>query len=690
LKDLLFEIGTEEIPARFIEPAKEGLQRLLDEGLRNRRITFDAITVQGTPRRLMALVSGVAEKQAETVTVKFGPPANRAFDEAGAPTKAAAGFAKSQGVGVGDLTRGLKDGVEFMTVEKLERGEPTVGVLPAILTEALAKIPFQKRMRWGTETFEYARPIQWLLALFGETPVDFTIADVRSGNVTYGHRFLSRGPVVVADPGTYKGLLADNGIVVDEAERLRIIREGIRAIEEKTGGKAVEDEELIKEILYITEYPFPLKGTFEERFLALPKEVLVNVMKSHQRYIPVEDRSGRLLPYFICFANTAPKDAGLVTKGNEKVLRARLADAQFFFEEDLKVPLMTLYERLGTIVYHVKLGTLKEKVERVERLARHLAGLLGYGDAGKVERAARIAKTDLLTHMVGEFAELQGTMGRIYALKQGEDEEVARAIEEHYLPTGPESGLPQTMAGTIVGIADKIDSLVSFFSVGLTPTGNLDPYALRRQALGVIRMAVDGAIHMPLGELIAASYRAGATIKGRLSLEETKAYVADFVAVRFKFAMLDEGRNIDFVEAVLPFVAEDVFDGYLRLRALETQKSLEDFSRLMVGFKRVFNITKQLTGEIAVDPVLFQLPEEERLFALFAAGREPFSAAMGEKRYDDALASLVAFKETVDSFFDKVFVMDKDEAVKANRLALLKSVKDMFVTFADFSKIRIE
>jgi glycyl-tRNA synthetase beta chain len=690
LKDLLFEIGTEEIPARFIEPAKDGLQRLLDEGLRTRRITFDAITVQGTPRRLVALVSGVAEKQDETVTVKFGPPANRAFDETGAATKAAVGFARSQGVEVEALTRGLKDGVEFLTVEKLERGESTVMVLPSILADALSRIPFQKRMRWGTESFEYARPIQWLLVLFGETPVIFTVADVTSGNVTFGHRFLSRGPLVVENPEVYKELLATNGVVVDEAERLAIIREGVRAIEETTTGHAIEDEALIKEILYITEYPFPLKGTFEEPFLDLPKEVLVNVMKSHQRYIPVEDDSGRLLPYFICFANTAPKDIALVTKGNEKVLRARLADARFFFEEDLKAPLMSLYERLGTIVYHVKLGTLKEKVERVEHLAGYLARLLGYGDTGKVERAARMAKTDLLTHMVGEFSELQGIMGRIYACKQGEDDDIARAIEEHYLPTGPESGLPQTMVGTIVGMADKVDSLVSFFSVGLTPTGNLDPYALRRQALGVIRMAVDGAIHMPLSELITASYQGGEAIKGRLTLEETRAYVADFVATRFKFAMLDEGRNQDFVEAVLPFVAEDIFDGYRRLRALETQKSLEDFSRLMVGFKRVFNITKQLTGPMAVDPALFQLPEEERLFSLFSAGREPFAASMGAKRYEEALATLVAFKETVDSFFEKVFVMDKDEAVKANRLALLKSVKDMFITFADFSKIRIE
>jgi glycyl-tRNA synthetase beta chain len=690
LNDLLLEIGTEEIPARFIEPAKEGLLRLLSEGLTHNRIPFTSISIHGTPRRLAALVSGVAAKQDETTTVKFGPPANRAFDESGAPTKAAAGFAKSQGVAVEDLRRGIKDGVEFLTIEKLESGRTTEEVLPGLLKDALARIPFQKRMRWGTETFEYARPIQWLLVLLGAKPIDFAVADVVSGKTTYGHRFLSSGPVTVDDPSGYRDLLRRHSVIVDEEERLAIIRRGVAAIEAETGGRAIDDEALVREILYITEFPYPLKGAFEEAFLVLPKEVLVNVMKSHQRYIPLESSGGALLPYFIFFANTAPTDPAVVVKGNEKVLRARLADARFFFDEDRKTPLISLYDRLQAIVYHVKLGTLKEKVDRVEHLSGHLARLFGFGDLKKVERAARIAKTDLLTHMVGEFSELQGVMGRIYAGHQGEDAEVATAIEEHYLPTGPDSDLPQTAVGTIVGIADKADSLVSFFSVGVTPTGNLDPYALRRQALGIIRIAIDKGIHIPLGDLITASYESGASIRKRLSLEETKAAVADFLATRFKFAMLDGDRNQDFIEAVLPFVAVDIFDGYRRLRALETQKSLEDFSRLMVGFKRVFNITKQLSGPMAVDPSLFAFPQEEALFALCRESTEPFHALMAERRYEEALAILVGFKETVDGFFDKVFVMDKDEAIKNNRLALLKAVKDLFLTFGDFSKIRIE
>ncbi len=690
MKPLLLEIGTEEIPARFIEPEKEGLRRLLEEGLRALRVSFRGMEMAGTPRRLAVILADVAEKQEETVIIKFGPPANRAFDDSGSPTKAAIGFAKSQGVGVEDLKRGVKDGVEFVTVEKPESGRPTGDVLPELLADAIARIPFQKRMRWGSESFEFARPIQWLLALFGDTPVRFAVAGVVSGSVTYGHRFLSQGAVEIGGAGQYRERLRENYVIVDEDERMDIIREGVAKIETQTGGRAIRDEALIKEILYITEFPYPLAGTFDEEFLAIPKEVLVNVMKSHQRYIPLESPDGNLLPHFIFFANTVPKDDAVVTKGNEKVLRARLADAQFFFQEDKKTPLVDLSERLSSIVFHVKLGTLKEKTARVQAVSAHLAGVIGLTDVAGIARAAQIAKADLLTHMVGEFPELQGTMGRIYALHQGEDPEVATAIEEHYLPTGGSGRLPETMTGCVVALADKMDSLVSFFSVNITPSGNLDPFALRRQSLGAIRIMIDRRFHIPLEEFIRVAYESGQGIPGRLSLEETTAVLSEFIATRFKFSMLEENRNQDFVEAVLPFVAKDIYDGCLRLHALETQKSLEDFQRLMIGFKRVFNITKQLSGDMAVDTALFTLEEEVALYGLCLASREVYYGHLGKRWYPEALEVLVGFKETIDNFFDKVFVMDKDEAVKTNRLALLKVIRDMFLTFGDFSKIRIE
>lgn len=690
MKTLLLEIGTEEIPARFTEPEKEGLFKLLQDGLTFSRLSFGDINIQTTPRRIAAIVADVAEKQEEVTTTKFGPPLNRAYDESGSPTKAATGFAKSQGVAIEDLKRGVKDGVEFITVEKLETGKRAIEILPDLLQDIIAKIPFQKKMRWGAESFEFARPIQWLLALFGDRPMQLTIADVKSGSVTYGHRFLSNGPIGIKDPSEYFEKLKANHIIVNEAERMQTILEGIDRIEKEINGKAIRNKELIKEILYITEYPYPLRGAFDEAFLNIPKEVLVNVMKSHQRYIPIEGENGKLLPYFIFFANTVPKEDANVIRGNEKVLRARLADAQFFFEEDKKVGLLERYEGLSSIVFHVKLGTLKDKTERVMAVARHICASLNASAAEKIERAVRIMKTDLLTHMVGEFPELQGTMGRIYASIQGEDQDVAQAIEEHYLPTGGNGGLPATIPGSIAGIADKIDSLVSFFSVGITPTGNLDPFALRRQALGVIKIVIDKNFHIPLEDLIRTACDSGNAIAKRLSFEETKASLTEFVTTRFKFAMIDENHNQDFVESVLPFVAQDIYDGYLRLLALETQRSIADFERLMVGFRRVYNITKQLSNEMVANPKLFSLKEEEELYSLYESKKGEFFTLMNDKKYDASLAVLVSFKETIDNFFDKVFVMDKDESVRNNRLALLKSIKDMFLTFADFSKIRIE
>ena len=690
MKTLLLEIGTEEIPARFIEPEKEGLLKLLQDGFNNLRVSCGNIEILATPRRMAAFVYDVAEKQEESVTMKFGPPYNRAFDESGNPTKAATGFARSQGVNVEDLKKGVKEGVEFITVEKMETGRPTKEILPGFLQDAISRIPFQKRMRWGSEGFEYARPIQWLLALFGEDPLQLIIADVKSGNVTYGHRFLSKGPVEIGKPSEYIETLRNNHIILNEQERMDIILKGISGIEEETGGQAIRDDGLIKEILYITEYPYPLRGGFEEAFLAIPKEVLVNVMKSHQRYIPIEDKNGNLMPSFIFFANTIPAEDKNVIRGNEKVLRARLADARFFFEEDKKVKLFDLYDKLSSIVFHVKLGTLKQKTDRVTKIARHLSAVLNIGVTPHITRAVRMMKADLLTHMVSEFPELQGIMGRIYAKNQGEDDDVARAIEEHYLPSGGNGALPQTLPGALLSIADKIDSLTSFFSVGITPTGNLDPFALRRQALGIIKIAIDKKLHIPLEALIKIAYDSGDGIQKRLSLEETRDALFDFFITRFKFAMIEENHNQEFVESVLPCVARDIYDGYLRLITLETQQSIEDFKKLMVGFKRAYNITKSLTEDMEIETSLLKEKEEKTLFNLYESNKEAFFSSMNEREYDHALSILVGFKESIDNYFDKVFVMDKDEAVKSNRLALLKKIKDMFLIYGDFSKIRIE
>ena len=690
MKTLLFEIGVEEIPARFIEPAKEGLAKSLQENLNAARLPFSEIKIFATPRRLTAFVHKLAEKQDETVIVKYGPPYNRAFDDAGNPTKAAVGFAKSQGVEVAELKKGQKDGVDFVIVERGEKGEPTIAVLPELLKDVIGKIPFQKKMRWGSESFEFARPIQWLLILFENEQINVQIADVRSGNVTFCHRFLSKGPITIGKPSEYFDILRTNSVIPDEADRMSIITKGIENIENDIKGKALRDEELIREILNITEFPYPLYGSFDKTFLKIPEEVLVNVMKSHQRYIPIHDENQSLMPFFIFFANTKPVDDMIVVRGNEKVLRARLADAEFFFEEDKKTNLAQLYERLSSIVFHVKLGTLKDKADRLSFICRYLCSAVNYSDTSLMERAVKIVKADLLTHMVGEFPELQGIMGRIYAQVQGESPEIAASIEEHYLPSSGNGALPKTQLGSIIAIADKIDSIVSFFSVGITPTGNLDPYALRRQTLGVIKIVIDKKLNIPLGELVKTAYESGKDIKKRLSFEDTRVSLIDFITARFKFSMIDEGHNQEFVESVLPVVGGDIYDGYLRLIALESQKSVEDFQKLLVGFKRAYNITKQVADDHSVEPTLFKEKEEEALFGVYASNKELFFLSMRKRNYDDAISILVSFKESIDRYFDKVFVMDKDENIKNNRLALLKKIKDMFLTYADFSKIRIE
>jgi glycyl-tRNA synthetase beta chain len=690
MKPLLLEIGCEELPARFIRPAEDGLAKALKEGLASFRIGFGQIRVYGTPRRLACLIDDVEEKQQESVMIKFGPPAERAFDAQGRPMPAAVGFARSQGVDVSSLKVRRKEAADLVCVEKVEKGSPTVEVLAGFLPEAIARIPFQKKMRWGDGAFQFGRPVHWIVALFGGEVIHFDAAGVSSGNASMGHRFLSRGETPITYASLYAEEMKARCVIVDDAERMSAMKSEIRAIEAKTGARAVADEDLLEEICYITEYPHALLGAYEAAYLELPRSVLVNVMKGHQRYIPLEKEDGSLVPAFIVFANTIPADPAQVIRGNEKVLRARLADAGFFFDEDKKTRLEALYEKLESVLFHKRLGSLKDKVRRVRDIAVELAGDLGVTDRAKIERAARLIKADLLTRMVGEFPELQGTMGRIYALYQGEEEDVARSIEEHYFPSGADGKAPETALGALMALADKMDSLIAFFSVGIAPTGNLDPFALRRQALGVIKIVIDRACHAALPQVIEKGFEALRGVEGKVPLETLKETLSEFIATRFKFLMAEEGHNQEFVGAVLPAVAIDIYDGYMRLRALETQDSVEDFRRLMVGFKRVYNITKTLKETPPADPSLMAQQEERALYDLFEERKGEFRRSMKERRYSEAIGVLVGFKETIDNYFDKVFVMVEDEVLRNNRLRLLARIKEMFLEYGDFSKIRVE
>lgn len=692
MKPFLLEIGVEELPARFIRPAKESLAKLLDAALTSARISHSGLRVFGAPRRLAVLIDNIEEQQGQSVTVKWGPPAAKAFDQAGNPLPSAIGFAKSQGVEVTDLKIVKKDTADLVCVEKVETGSSVKEILPNLLADVIPRIAFQKRMRWGSGTFEFARPIRWLVCLYGNDVIPFTVAGIESGNVSQGHRFLSAGgSVEIPSPEAYIEHLYHAFVVVKEEERLAMMAAGVRSLEEGMDGKAVGDEELLQEILYLTEYPYALRGRFEEKYLQLPREVLENVMKGHQRYIPVEKPDGSgLTDSFIVFANTVPSDPKGIIRGNEKVLRARLADAQFFFEEDRRTKLTDLYEKLATVVFHERLGTTKEKVDRTGGIALFISQMVSLGKEDKIERASELIKADLLTHMVGEFPELQGAMGQTYALYQGEDPEIALSIREHYYPVGTDTALPESDLGTTMALADKFDHLISFFAVGITPTGNLDPFALRRQALGIIRIVVNKALHLDLPRVIRLAYDGMSTIQGKAPLDSVLQSLEDFITARFRFYMVEEGHNQEFVFSILPSVGKDIYDGFLRLTALETQRSIADFQRLMVGFKRVFNITKQLSGDERVDPSLLEQKEEKDLFELYEEKKDAFQTAINSRSYPEALAILVGFKETIDNYFDKVFVMVEDERLKTNRLRLLTKIKDMFLTFGDFSKIRVE
>lgn len=688
MRDLLVEIGTEELPARFIETAKDGFKNLIEEAFAAKRIKFASISVFGTPRRISALIYNVSPTQEEVLTIKYGPPVSIAYDEFGNPLKPAIGFAKSQGVSVEELKKVERDGVYVVACEKKEGGRSTQEILPEILRDVIAKIPFPKKMRWGYEAFEFARPIRWLVVLYGEDVIEVEIADIKSGNLTYGHRFLTDKPIPIIRPEEYIPKLKEAYVIVDEKERKNLILEGIERIEKETDAGALYDESLLAEILYITEYPYALMGTFDPSYLSLPAPLLINVMKHHQRYIPLSQRDGTIKPFFIFFANMVPSDKKTVIKGNEKVLKARLDDAKFYFEEDKKIDLFALYDRLENLIYHEKIGNMKEKVERVEKLSYHVATVLDFHDLSKLNMAAKLLKVDLLTHMVGEFPELQGKMGKIYAELKGVDKEVCLAIEEHYYPVSAEGCLPETKLGTIMSITDKIDTLVSFFSVGLTPTGNLDPYGLRRCAIGLVRTLVERGIHLPLQTLISKAYEQGVQIKNRLPSDVLEHQLIDFIVTRFKFLMIEKGYEQDLVDSVLSWASLDPYDGYLRLLSLRDIRLVPDFERLIVGFKRVFNITKKVEDTHLVRRDLFEKKEEETLFSVYESKKDPYLSFIKDRKYKDALWLLIDFKDPIDKFFDNVFVMVDEENTRNNRLALLKNIKDLFILFCDFERIK--
>ena len=687
-KELLLEIGTEEIPAAFLPKALKDLEEIARGELAANRIPHGEIRTLGTPRRLFLTVAGIAERQEDQVIEKLGPAARVAFDEQGNPSRAAVGFARGQNLGIAELERVTTEKGEYLCARKKIIGEATEGLLPAILTKVITGIPFRKSMRWSDQEFRFARPIHWILALFDGRIVPFRIANVESGNTSRGHRFMSPDSFPVENLEGYLAGTRDRFVIVDPALRKEIIREETGKAAATVGGRVLPSEELLETVTFLTEYPTVVCGNFDREYLKLPQEVLITTMIHHQKYFPVVDERGALLPHFITINNTLARDPAVVKRGNEKVIRARLSDARFFFEADRKIPLDRRVADLKKVVFHTLLGTSYEKVMRFRQLAAWIAGRIDPTLAGRVDRAALLAKADLDTQMVGEFAELQGIMGREYALLAGEDPVVAKAIHEHYLPTAAGGDLPETDEGAIVSIADKTDSICGFFGVELIPTGTADPYALRRQALGVINIMLAKRYHFLLGSLIDESLAILGPLLKRPS-DETKRAVLEFFKGRFENQLISQGHPYDVVDAILATGMDSLVAADDKIRAMADFKSDPDFQPLAIAFKRVVNIIHGFQNG-AVDPALLSGPEEKNLHEAFLKIRETVLTHISGGDYSAVLFDLARLREPVDAFFEAVLVMAEDEKVRFNRLSLLEEISTLFHDVADFSKIVTE
>ena len=676
-RDLLFEIGTEEIPAHVMPHLLEDLAQLAETMLKEHRLSYEKVRTLGTPRRAALIVTGLAERQEDVNTETRGPSVAIAFDADGNPTKAGAGFARGQGVDPSALIQ--RDGYVYASVH--ESGAATAELLTSLLPDLVRAIPLPNSMRWGDLDFRFIRPVRWFVALYGTEIVPFTLAGVTSGNHSRGHRTLAPADFVITSAADYEAACEKAYIIVDPERRRAMICEQITETAKACGGTAEITPDLLEEVLYLVEYPTALSGSFEEKYLALPAEAVITPMRDHQRYFPVKAADGSLLPAFITVRNGGKAHLDVVAHGNERVLRARLADAQFFFDEDRRKSLAEHREKLKTVVFQRGLGSMYEKTERLMALTTAIVEEMAEGDAddaalADARRAAELSKADLVTGMVTEFTELQGIMGREYALLDGESPAVARAIDEQYMPRFAGDELPQTPLGVALSVADKIDNIVGTFSQGRIPTGSQDPFGLRRQALGLVLMLIEQESTMLLSDLVDEACDLYDLEEFR---DKMQVYVADFIRLRLKNVLSERGVRYDVQEAVLGDV-DLVADVPVRAAYVERLLASEGGEALVQSFVRVGNIARSVTGG-TVDPALFKAEEEGALLSAYQA------AAAARAEGEDTLPAEQALGRAIDTFFDAVMVMDKDARVKENRLSLLKMIDDDLLETADYSKI---
>ncbi|HUW65497.1 MAG TPA: glycine--tRNA ligase subunit beta [Spirochaetia bacterium] len=692
----LLEIGTEEMPARFISAAMASLSELAQARLAEERLICGPVRTAATPRRLALLVEDLPDRQPPLVREVKGPAAKAAFDEDGRPTRAGAGFAKSQGVRIEDLVvrpgthpkGGSGSGtVDYVFAIQEKAGRPLTDVLRDVAPALITSLSFPKPMRWGSLEFPFIRPIRWLVALLDDAVVDFELAGCRAGRRTYGHRVLGRA-VELAHAAQYFERLREIYVIADVEERRETILRQIHALAGAAGGSVREDPDLLEEVNNLVEYPTALAGRIEEEYLSLPRAVLITSMREHQRYFPVEMPGGSLAPLFITVRNGSADHLDTVRTGNERVLRARLADAAFFYREDLRQPLESRVEDLRKIVYLEGLGTLYDRTRRIGELAGKIAGAMSLTgqDLKHLERAATLAKADLTTAMVYEFTELQGTMGREYATAGGEHPAVAQAIYEHYLPRFAGDELPASPAGCALALADKLDHVAAIFSQNLLPSGSQDPYALRRQALGVCHIVLAGDFHLSLSRLVAWTFEGLAGFSFKLEEQVAQTEVLEFFRSRVRGLFLERGLSYDTVEAVLSYGCDDIADVWARAAALQDFRAGQEFTSLMAAYARPHHLSKDAPAG-RVNPSLFRDPAEEDLYRRCLASRMEVERYMAGADYGRALGAIAGLAGPVDNFFNAVMVMVDDPELKQNRLALLQEVAALTASVADLSRL---
>ena len=683
-RTLAFEIGTEEIPAFDLAGAVKQLTTMVPSLLDDAAIPHGAVKIFSSPRRLIVIAEEIPEATEEKNEVFKGPSAKIAFDAEGNPTKAAQGFARGKGVDPSSLV--VEDGYVYARTHT-----PSVNVaslLSSVLNKIIHGLSWPRSQRWGVQSEYFTRPVRWIVALFGNEVIDFTFAGLVAGRTTYGHRFLAPGPFEVADADSLVDVVRSASVIPSEAEREQVIREGVAKAEAETGFTAVLHPKTLVEVINLAEYPTVLVGTFDEEFLKVPEEIIVDAMLVHQRYFPLYDKDGKLTNRFIVVSNGDPACAETIVDGNERVVRARLYDAKFFYDEDLKQPLESYVDHLGEVVFQEKLGTMLDKTNRIQRLADHLAedaGLAGQ-DLSDVERAARLCKADLVTSAVVEFTSVQGVMGSYYAAASGETAQVAQAIEQHYRPRFAGDEAPDTVVDKIVAIADKLDTVCGLFAVGQGPTGSSDPFALRRSAIGIVAMlSGKDAVEVSLVAAIDAALASYAQQGIEFDTDAVRRDVIEFFITRTKVMMRDAGNSIDAIDAVLSAGIQEPVELINRVSALEAARSEqpEVFEDLATAYARANNLCDSKLGTEVNEGLLSEV--EQALVRAVGQAESNVASALENNNYAAALSELAALRKPIDLFFENTMVMDEDQALRENRLRLLNSFVAVFANVADFA-----